>query len=359
MKIPPAKVVAWIKANFPDCKSRKDGQWYHINSPFLADTKWHFGIKSDGSLCHDWRSDEWSGPISPKTGKTNRSFLNFVKIYKNISFQEAVSEVLGVQVNLKDLFGHGDDEIPEVVEYSINLPGGVEELAGSNDRQAKLLIDWLKSRGYSLEDIAKNKLHYLGMDVYWLFFEYGDMVYYQSRNRFNKTFRFPDVDVRDVAGKIVGKTVGSKGDYLYGFDDCESHGSIAITEAIFGQYTLMEQTVASGGATLTQTQINKISLLAPTKGIILSPDNDEAGVQSIIDNYQKLKALKYPLYYSLPPKIKYEKDGKKKLTKDWNELVQYLKMSREEVCQIHSKNIKSLRSIGTVNEELIKLRLSL
>jgi DNA primase len=97
--------------------------------------------------------------------------------------------------------------------------------------------------------------------------------------------------------------------------------------------------MASGGAVLTPAQIAKIRILGPRKGIILSPDNDKAGIKSIISNAKLLDGEGYKLYYSLPPKLPFQKGDETKYTKDWNEILEELKVSREEVRARHDKGI--------------------
>jgi hypothetical protein len=222
----------------------------------------------------------------------------------------------------------------------VTLPDGTERLASNqDDPQAAIIISWLKKRGYSIEDIDRYDIHYLSMDCYWPYYEFGNLVCWQSRNRFNKIYRFPDKVIYDRKGQVTGETEGSKGDFLYGFDDCESASYLIITESIFGQYTLGEQAMASGGAVLTPAQIAKIRILGPRKGIILSPDNDKAGIKSVISNAKLLNGEGYKLYYSLPPKLPFQKGDETKYTKDWNEILEELKVSREEVRARHDKGI--------------------
>ena len=117
---------------------------------------------------------------------------------------------------------------------------------------------------------------------------------------------------------------------------------MTITEAIFGQHSLKDQALASGGAAMTKTQADKLKIIGPRKGIILSPDNDNAGISSILANFRLLEPLGYPMFYSIPPKIKYTKGPGQKVTKDWNELIEELKCTREEVRAIHDKGIHRL-----------------
>lgn len=334
-QLPEAKIRAWLVKHFPDHRQRKDGEELLICNPFTHDTDYKFNINPSKASCHDWRGDSWAGPVNPGTGKRNCSFLKFVKLYRKCSYAEALREVLGTSVDLKSYLRpeHRLTDQKAVPTVVVALPTGTERITDSqHDPQARLLAAWLKSRGYSEADIDKYDLYYLGMEVYWPYFEYDELVLWQSRARFNKWFMFPPSDGHDW----------SKGDFFYGFDEAEMASFVIITEAIFDQYTLGDQALASGGAALTKRQISKLRLLGPRKGIILSPDNDQAGLDSIIRNYSILKALGCPLYYSIPPKIEYMKDGRKCYTKDFNDLVQYCGMSRTEVRQLHDDNIEKL-----------------
>jgi hypothetical protein len=341
--IPATKIISWIEQHF-DCKTRKGGEEYCICSPFDHDTGFNFNINPDKCSCHDWRGDSWAGPVNPDTGKRNCSFIKFVKLYKKCSYVEAVRDVLGTTEDIRTYLrpeNRQSDSQP-VRKVAVALPGGTEQLAESCDPQATLLVRWLCSRGYCHKDIAKNDLYFLGMEVYWPYYEFDTLVYWQSRNRFNKVYRFPDTTVFDRTGAVVGETEGKKGDFLYGFDDCEPASYLIITESIFGQYTLGEQALASGGASLTPAQVGKIRILGPRKGIILSPDNDVAGLKSVLANHKLLSVHGYPLYFSIPPRIAYTKDDKKLFTKDWNEFITELALSRKQIRELHDRHIKRI-----------------
>jgi hypothetical protein len=181
-------------------------------------------------------------------------------------------------------------------------------------------------------------------------YEFDELVYWQARSRMNKRFLFPSQEQFDKEGKLIAKSEVSKGDFYYGFDDAELASYVIITEAIFDKNTLGDQCLASGGADLTANQVNKIKLLDPKKGIILSPDNDSAAIRSVLRNRQRLEQLSYPLYFSIPPKLKYQEDGETKLTKDWNEIGEKV-LGFDKVRELHDSRIKKL----TMNE-VVKLQ---
>lgn len=339
--IPSSKIIAWIESNF-EYRVRKNGEEYTICDPFTGDSKFKFNINPENGVCHSWHGDEWAGPVNPKTGRRNCSVINFVKTYRRCSYREALSEILGEnEISEYMKFDSRVNESAEEKRLVAVLPAGVELLSSSIDRQALSLIKWLKSRGYTDKNIEKAELYHLGMDVYWPYFEFEELVYWQSRSRLNKRFEFPPEEIYNKDGEVVGKTIGTKGDYLYGFDNIEMASYIIITEAIFDQNTLGEQCLASGGCDLTVNQINKIKLLGPKKGIILSPDNDDAGIGSIVRNKQMLESLNIPMFYSLPPKMKYEQNGKIFYTKDWNEIGQHV-TGYDNIRRLHDEGIKKI-----------------
>ncbi len=350
-RIPEAKIRAWVERNF-DYKERRGGEELCICNPFDGDTSFKMNINPELGGVHCWTGDEWAGPINPTTKKRNCSFIKFVRLFRKCGYAEALREVLGTTEDLKSYLRpenrHSTAE--DVRKVAVALPDGTERLADSEaDPQAKIVINWLKKRGYSLDDIGRHDIHYLGVDCYWPYYEFDTLVYWQSRNRYNKVYRFPDVNIFNRQGKVVGETEGSKGEFLYGFDECESASYLIVTESIFGQYTLGDQALASGGAVLTEDQIGKIRILGPRKGIILSPDNDKAGIKSVISNSKLLDGEGYKLFYSLPPKLPFQKGEETKHTKDWNEILEELKATREEVRQLHDSRLKPI-NIKTLNE---------
>lgn len=341
-QLPPSKIIAWIERNF-DYKTRKGGLEYCINCPFDSDNEYKFNINPEKGVCNYWRGNEWAGPINPETGKRNCSFVKFVRLYRNCSYKDALKEVLGASEDISSFMKPTnrltDEETKKTV--SVALPETARLLFGSSDRQALALKKWLGKRGYSEEDVGNAELHYVGLEVYWPYYEFDTLVYYQSRSRVNKRFNFPSAEQYDKDGNLVGKAEFSKGDFLYGFDDVNPASYLIITEAIFDKHTLGEQSLASGGAILTDNQIKKLKILGPRDGIILSPDNDKAGVKSILSNCELLKRQGYKVYYSLPP------NG----IKDWNELVTDYGYTKREVRELHDNNIMKLTT-----KNMIRLR---
>jgi hypothetical protein len=341
--LPENKIRSWVEHNF-DYKERKNGEWLLICSPFTDDADYKMGINVKTGIVNYWPGNEWAGPVNPKTGKRNRSFLNFVKIFLNCTFAQAVTAVAG-----KDATWVQEDHAAEqsYKTLDIQLPPTARPLTAAEDRITAGLLKWLLSRGYTNEEVIENRLHYTpSLDVIWPYFEYEELVYWQSRSRVNKKFNFPSTHEYDAQGNIVAKSEHSKGDFLYGFDDIEPASFLIVTEAIFDKHTIGNQTVATGGAILTPNQLQKIKLLGPQKGVILAPDNDKAGMSSVISNAELLTKKGFKVYYSVPPKLEYSDDpsGDIKTTKDWNELFTKIKLSKKEIRNILDNNIKPVNA---------------
>ncbi|RLA42936.1 MAG: hypothetical protein DRR06_13325 [Gammaproteobacteria bacterium] len=319
--IPPNAIIAWVSKNF-EFKLKKQGAEYHICSPFDDDNAYKFCINPDKGLCHDWRGDEWAGPIT-KTGKRNCSVVRFVMLYRKCSYPAALKELLGVNFIAADY----KRPISDDTEDTMALPDGVEPLTGSTNQQAAMLIKWLKNRGYTDRAISQYDLHFIGMQVYWPYYESDELMYWQARSRVNKRFLFPDVPKH----------------FLYGFDEIDPlTDNITLVEGIFDKQTLGPTTLAVGGAILNDTQIKKIRLLRP-KRIILAPDNDEAGARSVRSNYQRLQHPKTEIYTRLPPSLPYTVSGEQRHTKDFNELFTAIGMSIAEIRALFPKHIRKYR----------------
>lgn len=348
-QIPPEKIIAWVEKNF-EFKIRKNGIEYLICDPFDYDTKFRFNINPEMGVCNSWHGNEWAGPVNPETGKRNCSFLKFVRVYKKCSYTDALKDILGASEDVSEFLRpeNRGGTLEAQKKVAVAFPDGVELLANATDKQAALLRKWLISRGYIDEAIAKYELYYLGMEVYWPYFEFDTMIYWQSRSRVNKRFQFPDAHVYDESGEIIGETEGSKGHFLYGFDEVEPANYLVLTEAIFDQHTLGSQALAIGGAILTDTQIKKIKLLGPKKGVILAPDNDMAGYKSVLVNYRLLERSGFKVFVSYPPELTYMKDGRECTVKDFNELFTECKLSLKQIRDQFDENIKPITVQETV-----------
>jgi len=335
----PEQITAWVAKHF-DYKPRKNGNELVICNPFDGDDGYHFNISTLKATCHDWRGDEWAGPINPRTRKRSCTFLKFVRLFLDCSYHQAaraVSVAAGSTVAFAKATGRpdGSDGRPEVTEKPlVALPVGCEPLIRTTQKKmASLVMVWLQSRGVSPQLVKAANIHHLGADVIFPYYEYDQLVYWQQRSALNKRFLFPDEQAYGV----------TKGQFLYNFDKIEPASYLIVTESIFGCFTLGEQCCATGGADMTDMQARKIKLIGPRDGVILSPDNDGAAIKSVIRNGAMLGGRGLPIFLSLPPALPYrDEDGRERTTKDWNELYTKLKMSLDEIREVFEHNIMPL-----------------
>jgi len=300
VEITPDQIETWIAARF-EYKTRRGGNEILICNPFIGDDKFKFNIclekkesrRSGRSnyWVHDWRYSEYDG-----------SFINFVQKHENCSYPEAVKQVTGVAVSprahLRMAMAKKMKDVEEA-EYSIKLPDSAIPLRPKKDHKVRqIALNYLASRGISEEQAIRHRIHYDVSSLYFPYYEYDYLVYWQARDILNKRFEFPEL------GAGAGKS-----DFLYGFDQIEPGQVIFLTEAIIDAISLGEGGLAAGGAgELSKRQIKKLKALNPGI-VVLAPDNDNAGRETIRSNFYLLRR-KFRLEYVIPPKG----------YKDWNDL---------------------------------------
>lgn len=295
MNILPSEILGWVKANYP--YRLRSNNWLQICNPLQEkvtgskDTKFRLNINLESGYVHDWR---------PNHQYCNCFILKFIQKLTDCSYNEAVQIIKSakpVDVNIDT-----ENSNSSIREVHLELP----KLMWSFDNQSKfetIALNYLKSRSID-KDIAKQWGICYGVDsIIFPYIEYDEIVYWQSRDISSKRFLFP----KDTGGM-------SKGKLFYGWHMAEPQSTLYITESLFGAVSIGPGGLASGGATLTEHQAQKLAVLNPTE-IILCPDNDDAGLASLIHNYYLLKQYSDKLYYCVPP------TGNN--VKDWNEFIKF------------------------------------
>lgn len=302
MKLPsPNQVLTWIKNNFSDYKIKRDGAELIMPNPF-GDSGKHFSvtlkpktirrgsIEIKGYWVHDWR---------PNYSYYNGSFMKFVQLYLNCSYRQAWKEVTNTAPSLSDYSEEEEIEKPTVY---VELPQSTS-IQENNSKIAMPAIRYLGKRNITIPLAIKFGLRCTITTIIFPYYEFGDVVYWQSRSILNKIFKFPPIEVG------VGK-----GDFLYGFDQIEPRTFVIIVESPIDAIGIQNDAVATGGDSITNNQVKRLKILNPNK-IILAPDNDEAGVASLRNHFYLLKKYGFNLSYCLPPKP----PNKEKM--DWNDLL--------------------------------------
>ena len=302
VNITPQQIEKWVAKHF-EYKKKSEGRQLVINNPWDGDAGFHFWIsltrtgskaanKSDYWV-HDWRNSSY-----------NSNFINFVKKYKNISYHDAISEICDGRVSLRSVLD--EEEVEEErgpVEVITALPEGSVPIGDNKYKTVHdIAVRYLKGRGVGLEKAKQYKIHYTANSLVFPYFEYGNIVFWQERNLYEKRFNFPS----------EAKTGLKKTDFFYNFDNIEQPCEyVIIVESNFNCISVGDNCIASGGAILAGNQLEKLRIIEPGL-IILAPDRDKAGYKSIINNYFLLNGFK--VAYSVPPKSLSEV-GKK----DWND----------------------------------------
>lgn len=299
IKLTGTQIENWVSNNFR-YKRASRGRQLVICNPFDGDDDFHFWISTEETALKQGprkgHKGFWVHDFRPGRKEYQSSFFKFVSRYRNISYQQAVAEVTGLSSTdiklalreTKRATQKKEEEEKEDVE--VVLPSCTKPLKDDKSRMADVVRHYLSTRLVDQERIEKHNLHYSPGTILFPYYEFGVLVFWQEREIMNKRFNFPD----------ESKTGLSKTDYLYNFDNVEIPGSpVIVVESIFNAISLFENTVATGGATIAGRQPKKLQMLDPAY-VILAPDNDEAGIKSLKDNYFLLKD-KFKLAYSLPP----------------------------------------------------------
>lgn len=340
--IPPERIDAWVRANFKVHKTRRNGEELVIMNPLTGHDKPRLNINLNGVL-HDWGGDEWAGAPNPKTGKRPCHIIRFVQLYKNLSFRDALRELIGDASLSHSYQSSGTKEAKEEATetFSVQIPAGFKPLDNPYSLMKRPLWNYLLSRGYTQAEILEQNIHYKGSDVLWLYTEFGELVYLQSRNIYNKQFWFPSTDVVNDKDEKIGELEITRDHVLYGFDECPRAEYIILTESIFDKNTFGRHCLSSGGVILSKGQLQRIKLIGPRQGIVLAPDNDKPAIESIIENGPKLANMGYKVFFSIPPHLPYiNNKGEEVFTKDWNELLTGIKLTKPEI-------------VATMNQRLV------
>lgn len=343
IKIPPEKIRRWVESNFDVKKRRKNGRELVIVNPLTGHDKPRFNINVETGACWDWGGPEWAGEPNPRTGKRPCHIIRFVQLYRGISFREALRELVGESgVTYQYEPSEPEEDKGKVVEtVSCQIPKGFRPLTDGESVSRRPLWNYLLSRGYTEKEILEQQIHYRSSDILWLYTEFGELVYMQSRNAFTKQFWFPSTDVKNDEGEIVAKLDVTRNDVLYGFDEVPRAEYIILTESIFDKNTLGKHCLSTGGVILSDGQLRRIKLIGPKQGVVLAPDNDRPAVESILTNAPEIMNLGFKVFFSIPPKIEYiNKKGEIEYTKDWNELYTGMKLTKPQV-------------VATMNQRLV------
>jgi DNA primase len=315
----------WVAKHFEYKSNDKQIRICNPADPDDKEFKLYISLRKTKSRRSE-KTNFWVHDFRPNHGCYDGSFLNFVAKYKQITFKQAVREVVGARSFLikKDKEEDKEETITLREMKGLSLPEGAIRIDGSDDPIQKMALVFLKKRGFSTIDAMKYDLHYTIGSIIFIYREFGRVVHWQQRSLLGKTFNFPDAS--------------KKGDHLFGYDLCNDNSPIGITEAAFGAMALGPGVTASGGASLTENIVKLLRKKNPSR-IILTPDNDKAGIKSLKSNWKILIKHFDNIYYCLPPKMPEKKD--------WNDAM--LLFGRDAIRSFYSDH-QRLLTIGEISK---------
>ena len=245
--------------------------------------------------------------------------------------------MLGHAVDPKQLYlskkRKAEEEEDDVeIEDKLELPDGAVPFDVEKSYRS-IALKYLEKRALTEALALTYKLYYTPDTIVFPYYEYGSLVYWQSRSFIAKDYYFPP----EVGGV-------SKGKVLFGFDQVEIGSDLYMTEGPTDAMTLGLDTTGMGGAALTDDQVRKIKLLAPQR-LIWALDNDGSGIAALRRNYFMVKKRlpRVAQCYVIPPMAHGEQ-----AVDDWNRLAQVASLAhaqayaRKNVAPLDLKAIASL-----------------
>jgi len=292
IKLTSQQIEKWIASQF-QYKRRSHGRQIVINNPFDADNDYHLWISTTETPLKKGPRKGQMGywVVDHRPGKFKGSLFKFIMEYKKCSYSQAVSELTSARgKDLKHLLRQNRQEEKEIPESTIKLPAFSKLISVESKELANAAaLNYLHGRAIIDEVLTSALLHFTPVSIVFPYLEYGEMVFWQERELLNKRFLFPDEHATGLA----------KTDYLYGFDNVEPKEDVIVVESIFNCLSIGSDCVATGGATISGKQPQKFRALLP-RYVVLAPDGDKAGRQSLVKNYFLLKDT-FKLGFCLPP----------------------------------------------------------
>lgn len=303
------QIESWVRSHFDKVKERysasKGQRCLLVNNPAEpSDSGFHVGIFPEECKVHDFR---------PEMDKYNGDFVRFIAQVRGYRWIDAYLEITGeASGTIEDMIHRAktrlDAESKKVKAAArekpmeiISMPKGFSPISDNPNKLCQMALSYLAKRQVSHEEAIKLKIHYGVNSICFPYYEYDELVYWQIRDITTKVFTFPE---------------GGRGqEFIWNFDNLQTMGDVFITESIFNAIVIGNGGAAAGTANMSPQQIRKLKALQPGR-IILCPDNDKAGIASIIHNFFALEAEAVfkksnhnRILYAVPKQVK----------QDWND----------------------------------------
>lgn len=334
----PEQIESWVRSNAISIKERysssKGQKCLLIDNPAVpGDSGHHVGIFPESCRVHDFR---------PNMSDFNGDFIKFVALVNNYRWIDAYYAITGSSLSLDELSKMATIRLNEKPKHEIKensklieIKDGYKPITRTQDLISKIALTYLNKRQITIEEAIEYKIYYGVNSICFPYYEYDELVYWQIRDILSKRFEFPV----GISGQM----------FLWNFDNIQSMGDIFITESIFNSLVVGKDAVSAGTAKMSREQIIKIKSIQP-KRIILCPDNDAAGISSVLHNFfamEKEAVFKMSnhnrILYALPPTK----------GKDWNDFaVENNRIKNKEV--VKNKILDLMKPITIT--EIMKLK---
>lgn len=306
----PRQIEAWVRNRFDYVGERVSGtkgRMLLVANPLdPEDRAKKLAIFPEGAFVKDWR---------PDFNSVNGGFVRFVAMVQGTTWKQAYEEITGETLTTDQIMEAARQDLrskpgapprAREVKIDIDLPKGFIPF---KDRVHDVVYDravaYLARRQVSEEEAARRGWLYSAISICFPFYEFGEIVYWQTRNIYTKEYNFPE----SIDGQV----------YWYGLDTVEPLGDVITTEGVLdGAVISGDGILSSGTAAFSETQVRKLCSKQPGR-IILAPDNDPAGWASLTQNFRAIDKTnafhsametRRRVLFSLPP------------CKDWNMFAQ-------------------------------------
>lgn len=261
--------------------------------------------------CWEYRNGWLRVPICPYCGREQKMGINLTTYRTNcfrcnehpspaqmvmdIENLETYNELLNLLKNgqFTELeFKEERIELPE--SKPVELPEGFKLITQGKSHLAKITRNYLKHRGFNIEELAKQGIGYCTKGDYFgyvilPFYSKGHIIYFNARLVIGNGPRYNNPP-KTLTG--IGKEF-----LIYNSDALQLYNQIFICEGVFNALTMGERAIATMGKAVSRVQLNAL-LKSPVKRFILLLDPD-AKKQAIdlalkLVNFKKVKVVYLP-----------------------------------------------------------------
>ena len=179
------------------------------------------------------------------------------------------------------------------IDHKISLPEGFKLLNLGNNQLAKSVRNYVKKRGFNIEELSLKGWGYGTKGKYWGYliipiYQQGELIYFTGRRVLGNGPKFMNVSTDEIP---LGKSF-----IIYNYESLFIYDKIRIVESIMNAETLGDNTIAINGKMLSDFQFSQV-IKSPSTHVDILLDND-AWINAI---YMALSLAPYkkvrPVYF--------------------------------------------------------------